>query len=171
MNTETELTIKIVGEEILRKKAEDVTEFGKPLRELADNMYKIMKKSKGIGLAAPQVGVSIKFFIVDIEQKKNSKIEIANPEIIYKSDDEEIMEEGCLSVPGVYADVVRPKSIVVRGYNVEGEQIEITASGLIARALLHENDHLLGTLFIDYLSENERERISPAIKKLKKTKH
>jgi len=169
-NTITDIEIKIYGNDILRKIAEEVTEFGEPLREIADEMYKIMVQSKGIGIAAPQIGISKRFIIVEVDRdrKGNSKIEVVNPKIIFQSSDTNILEEGCLSVPGIYADVKRPNSIIMQGYSVEGEPFEISASGIIARVLLHEYDHLEGTLFIDKIEEKDKKNVENALKKLKK---
>ena len=160
------LELKIIGDGILREKTENVTVFDDDFKELIKKMYKVMVKSKGIGLAAPQVGISKRFFIVDIEQKKDSMIMIANPEVVYTSEDQEEMEEGCLSVPGVWGKVTRPHSIVMKGKNINGEDIQITAEGLFARALLHEKDHLDGILFVDKLSDEEKAKISPDLEKL-----
>lgn len=165
----TQLSIKIYGEEVLRQKAEPVTEFGSPLEELFEEMLEVMRSKRGIGLAAPQVGISKQFFIVEIEKDKN-QIALANPQIVYQSNDCESVEEGCLSVPGVYADVIRPHSIVMQGQNIQGETVQITASGLLARALQHEYDHLQGKLFIDYLDETQLNDVHSALKKLSKRK-
>ena len=169
MDIRTKLKLKIYGEQVLRQKAEPVTEFGEPLIELCKEMYEIMHEKRGIGLAAPQVGVSKRFFIVEIEKDKN-QIVLANPTIIYQSNDCEIMEEGCLSLPGVWADVVRPHSIIMQGQDLQGQMIQITASGLLARALLHEYDHLEGKLFIDHLKEEQLKEFESALKKLSKRK-
>ncbi len=168
MKSETKLEIKIIGEEVLQKKAENVTDFNSELKQIVKEMNEVMENNKGIGLAAPQVGISKKFFIIDIEKTGNSLIFLANPEIMYKSADLEIMEEGCLSVPGVYADVERPHSIIMRGQDLNGNTVEITASGLLARALMHENDHLNGVLFVDLIDETGLKKIKNQLKKLSK---
>lgn len=164
------LELKIFGDEVLREKTENVTVFDDDFKDLIKKMYKVMIKNKGIGLAAPQVGISKRFFIVDIEQKKDSMIMVANPEVIYSSEDQEAMEEGCLSVPGIWANVTRAHSIVMKGKNINGEDIQITAEGLFARALLHEKDHLDGILFVDKIDDKDKAKISSDLEKLENRK-
>lgn len=168
MSANTKFEIKIIGEQVLKEKAGEVTEFNDELKEIVKQMNSVMNESNGIGLAAPQVGISKRFFIVDLEKTDNSLIFLANPEVKYKSSDREIMEEGCLSIPGVYADVERPHSIVVQGQNLDGQRVEITASGLLARALLHEKDHLDGVLFIERVDEKHLKKVKNQLKKLEK---
>jgi peptide deformylase len=164
------LTIKTYGDEVLRAKAEDITTFGEPLRELAEKMYEIMIKLKGIGIAAPQVGVSKKLFIVDLDHNWETALIVANPEITYRSSDTSILEEGCLSVPKVWADVERPNSIILKGFNIEGDPIEVDATGMFARAIQHEYDHIEGILFVDKVVDEQKKLIAPSLKKLKSGK-
>lgn len=168
MSVKTELSIKIYGDEILVKVSEPVEEFGQEFEKIIEEMEQVMYQKKGIGLAAPQVGISKRFFIVNIDGKDGTLIVLANPKIVFSSKDCELMEEGCLSVPGVYANVIRPHSIVIQGQNIKGEPIEITATGLLARAMMHELDHLDGKLFIDRLEDEELKKISSSLKKFKK---
>ncbi len=168
MSSDTKLSLHIYGDEVLRQKAQDVTEFDDKLKKTVEEMIQVMYNNKGVGLAAPQVGISKRFFIVDIDRTENSLIFVANPEISYYSSDKEFFEEGCLSVPGIYAEVERPRSIIMTGQDINGNQIEITASGFLARALMHENDHLSGVLFVDLIPEENNKKVKNQLKKLTK---
>lgn len=140
--------IVIVGDEILRKRSREVTQFDAKLIELLDDMAETMRfEGRGIGLAAPQVGVLKRIFVVDVGDE-HGLIEFVNPEII-SSEGSVIGSEGCLSVPGKSGDVERPEQIVIRAQDRNGTQFEITATGLLAVCICHENDHLDGILFID----------------------
>lgn len=131
--------------ETLRKKSRDVETIDDRILTLLDDMAETMYDANGVGLAAPQVGVLKKVVVIDIGE---GLIELINPVIIYKKG-EQIDAEGCLSVPGRSATVSRPEKVIVRAKNRKGEEIEITGTGLLARALCHEIDHLSGTLYID----------------------
>ena len=147
------------SEKFLRKKTEDFkfSEFEKrALKELVEKMRNTMKKADGIGLSANQIGIGKKFFIVQIPlQDEGGAIirekfyAIFNPKIIKLSKKTAVMEEGCLSMPGLYGPVERPERIVLEGYNQNGKKIKIEASGLLARVFQHEMDHLEGKLFVD----------------------
>lgn len=139
--------------EVLRQEAEEIEEITEEVRDLADKMTETMLREEGIGLAAPQVGVSKKLIVVDLEDEFHI---IINPKIAEKSEEEESMDEGCLSVPGVEAPVSRSKEVLVRGRNLDGEEIELEKEGLPARVFQHEVDHVNGLLFVDRLSEAER---------------
>lgn len=134
-----------VGDSILREKAKPVPKINSSIIKLLDNMKETMEEALGVGLAAPQVGVSKRVIIIDIGE---GLIEVINPEII-SSEGIKLDIEGCLSVPGVKGEVPRGEKILVRGLNRNGDQIEIRAEGLLARAFQHEIDHLEGVLFID----------------------
>lgn len=131
--------------ETLRKKSRDVETIDDRIITLLEDMAETMYDANGVGLAAPQVGVLKKVVVIDIGE---GLIELINPVIIYKKG-EQIDAEGCLSVPGRSATVSRPEKVIVRAKNRKGEEIEITGTGLLARALCHEIDHLSGTLYID----------------------
>ena len=131
--------------ETLRKKSRDVETIDDRILTLLDDMAETMYDANGVGLAAPQVGILKKVVVIDIGE---GLIELINPVIIYKKG-EQIDAEGCLSVPGRSATVSRPEKVIVRAKNRKGEEIEITGTGLLARALCHEIDHLSGTLYID----------------------
>lgn len=132
-------------DEILRKKAQKVNKIGSNIYKLLDNMRDTMYEYNGVGLAAPQIGVSKRVIVVDVGE---GLIELINPEIT-RAEGSETEVEGCLSVPGVIGEVTRPAKIEVRGLNRKGEEVLYRAEGLLARALQHEIDHLEGILFID----------------------
>jgi len=139
--------------EVLRQEAAPIEEITEEVRDLADKMTETMFREDGIGLAAPQVGIGKKLIVINLEDEFHIML---NPEIAEKSGEEESMDEGCLSVPGVEAPVSRSKEVVVRGKNLDGEEVELEKEGLPARVFQHEVDHVNGTLFIDRLSEAER---------------
>jgi len=140
--------IVIVGDEILRKRSREVTQFDIKLFELLDDMAETMRfEGRGIGLAAPQVGVLKRIFVVDIGDE-HGLIEFINPEII-SAEGCVVGSEGCLSVPGQSGDVERPEKIIIRAQDRNGTSFELTATGLLAVCICHENDHLDGILFID----------------------
>lgn len=140
--------IVVVGDEILRKRSREVTQFDAKVVELLEDMAETMRfEGRGIGLAAPQVGVLKRIFVVDVGDE-HGLVEFVNPEII-SFEGSVIGSEGCLSVPGKSGDVERPEKIVIRAQDRGGEFFEITATGLLAVCICHENDHLDGILFID----------------------
>jgi len=153
------LEIKTYPEKVLSRKADPVQEIDGALRHLIDDMIETMYAAPGIGLAAPQVGVSKQLIVIDVRLREDEKIPLIvliNPEIAY-SDGEIDSEEGCLSLPGYIATVKRAERVVVRGLSKEGKLREIEGEGLLARALQHELDHLNGTLLIDRISSIKRE--------------
>ncbi|MGD9926910.1 MAG: peptide deformylase [Sphaerochaeta sp.] len=161
------LDIYTLGEEVLREKCQKVTEFDNALRILVDAMFDTMDEADGVGLAAPQVGVTKRLFVIHIRgEEKRAYI---NPQIIETSIETSTDEEGCLSIPGVWHDVQRPARVTVQAQDVEGKVFQVKADGLLARALQHENDHLNGVLFIDRLSDEEREKMIQAYEKRNKS--
>lgn len=142
-----------IGDEILRAKAKEVTKFDDRIYKLLNNMMETLIQEDGVGLAAPQIGVS-KRVIIAYQEENDKVIELINPEII-SSSGEVIDNEGCLSVPGRIGKVNRAKDIVVKGQNADGEPIQINASGMFARIIQHEIDHLNGILFVDKLEKEE----------------
>ncbi len=171
MNTRNETIayqLSYYGSEVLRRVADEVTEIDQEVADLVENMFHVMKRERGIGLAAPQVGISRKIIAVDLEVYRGTVFSLINPEIIGDSGDETLFEEGCLSVPGIMHDVVRPGEISVKGITLEGKEVQIDASGLMARVLQHEIDHLNGILFIDRLEDYVRKELTPELKKIKK---
>lgn len=151
----------------LRTKAAPVEKVDDEIRTLISNMLETMYSAPGIGLAATQVDVHKRVIVIDISDEKNSPLCLINPEIISRSG-EERMEEGCLSVPGVYEEVIRSNSIRVRSLNQQGEPFEIEADELLAVCIQHEMDHLEGKLFVDYLSDLKRQRIRKKMEKFRR---
>ena len=137
--------IRKYGDDILRKNCRDVEQIDKRLLTLIKDMFETMYEADGVGLAAPQVGILKRLFVVDIG---DGPLVFINPEIIETSGTQ-IDDEGCLSLPGRMEEVMRPNYVKARAINEKGEEFEIEAEGLLARAILHEYDHLNGTLFID----------------------
>jgi peptide deformylase len=142
------LDIYVLGAPVLRTETIPVTDITDDLRRLVEDMFETMRAAQGIGLAAPQVGRTERVAIVDVD---SDPIVLINPEIIAEAGRERA-EEGCLSIPDIYGDVDRAARVTVRAIDLEGRTFEREASELLARAFLHEIDHLHGKLFIDYLS-------------------
>lgn len=161
------IPVKRYGEEVLRKKAGPVTDFGPAFRRLADDMAETMYAAPGIGLAAPQVGVGIRLIVLDVTRNGSvgQLYRLANPEIVETSVETDKQDEGCLSVPGFFEPVVRPIRAVVRGQDVEGLQVVIEAEGILARCFMHEVDHLEGILFVDRLAVLRRKLLKNKLKK------
>ena len=162
----TILDICTYPEEILRQRAEPVTEIDGEVVKLVDRMAETMYSAPGIGLAATQVGVAKQVLVADIAPRKpeSELIVLINPEII-AAEGEVTFEEGCLSVPDFQAEVKRHEKITVRGLNLKGEAVEIEAEGLLAIVLQHEIDHLNGMLFIDRLSKLKRDLYKRRVRK------
>ena len=158
--------IKTYGEECLVKESTAVEKIDDELREILDNMVETMHDSNGVGLAAPQVGINKKYFVIDVNDGVIRKI--VNPEILEYSEDFDESDEGCLSVPGIYKKVKRSFQIKVRYQDENGEVKEETMKGFLAKAFQHEYDHLFGVLFIDKISPVAKRLISKKLKHLKK---
>lgn len=156
------------GHDTLKKIAEDVRDIDGEMNKLIDSMYNVMYRARGIGLAAPQIDVSRRVIILDIEERENISMEIINPVIREFSERLEPYEEGCLSVPGITKDIIRPSQILVTGFDRDGKEMRFEAAGLLARVIQHEVDHLNGILFIDRLEDFERGELRPELKKIKK---
>lgn len=138
-------------------------EVNEDIIDLAHTMLEKMYTDDGLGLAAPQVGVDKRIFVCHV-QNDHARIFI-NPQLIGTSQEQSSYEEGCLSIPGVYADVTRPSSISVQALNERGRPFNLEAHGMLARVILHEMDHLKGVLFIDHLEEKRREKLLKAYNK------
>ena len=153
-------------EEILRQRAEPITEIDEEVVKLVDHMAETMYSAPGIGLAATQVGVAKQLLVADIAPRRpeSELIVLINPEIV-AAEGEVIIEEGCLSVPEYQAEVKRHERVTVRGLNLKGEEVEIEAEGLLAVVLQHEIDHLNGMLFIDRLSKLKRDLYKRKVRK------
>ena len=154
------LRIRIIGDNILREKAEEVTDFDDQLKSLIDEMIETMHESDGIGLAAPQVGISKRFLVADISPVESGHDPMAfiNP-VILEANGEIELEEGCLSIPGVRENVNRPEEILLKYQSVTGEEKTEKFTGWMSRVLQHEIDHLDGILFIDHLGTVKRKLI------------
>ncbi len=159
-------SICIYGNEVLRKKTKFIKTYNARLQKLVDEMFETMYHSNGIGLAGPQVGVLKKLFVVDTLEA-GEKVALANPKIIWQSEDTWLMNEGCLSIPGLEGEVERPLKIRVKANDpMTGDEIELDAEGLFARVILHENDHLNGVLFIDHLNSADRASLERKLQEL-----
>lgn len=149
--------IRTAGDPVLRQVAKPVEKFEGYLHTLLDDMIETMYEADGVGLAAPQIGISKRIVVIDVG---DGPIELINPRII-SAEGEELDVEGCLSVPSVRGEVKRAAKVTAEGFNRRGEKVEITGEGLLARALQHELDHLDGILFIDkvirFVKDNKKE--------------
>ncbi len=150
---------------ILRRQSEQINAIDDGLSELFDNMTETMYIADGVGLAAPQIGVSKQLFVVDAGE---GPMVFLNPEIIRQDDEQETVEEGCLSLPGIHVDVTRARRIVLRSLDESGRVREIEADGLLARVFQHEIDHLNGVLIIDHASSVQRALLRSKLRKLEK---
>ena len=164
------LPITLYGDKILRKKAHRVSDVDLDTVKLIKDMFETMKNASGIGLAANQVGADKQIFIVDlsaIEGYEQSKpVVLINPKIESFSDEKVVIEEGCLSIPDVRAEVERPKKVIVTYQDTNMKEQEIEASELLSRVIQHEFDHLQGVLFIDRIPQLQRKLLEPQLKKL-----
>ncbi|MCB1671070.1 MAG: peptide deformylase [Gammaproteobacteria bacterium] len=149
----------------LRTVASPVTEFDDDLQALIGDLFETMYEAQGIGLAATQVNVHKRLLVIDLSENKDSPQVFINPEFEVIDDEETEYDEGCLSVPGYYETVCRPKAIRVTAQNINGEQFELEATGLLSTCIQHEIDHLNGKLFVDYLSTLKRNRIRQKLEK------
>lgn len=165
------LPILVAPDPRLAKQSAPVTEVNDDIRQLMDNMLETMYAAPGIGLAAPQVGVLKRVIVLDVagEDEPPKALRMANPEIIWVSDDDAEYNEGCLSVPDHYADVVRPAACTIKYLDENNKAQELSASGLLATCIQHEIDHLQGVLFIDHLTSLKRNIILRKLLKAKKS--
>ena len=148
----------------LRNVAKPVAQVDDSVRKLIDDMFETMYEAPGIGLAAIQVNQLRRVIVVDISEERNQPLALVNPEILDKQGEEE-MDEGCLSVPGIYEKVTRADRVRVRAFDRDGKSFEMEAEGLLAVCIQHEIDHLDGKLFVDYLSNLKRQRIRKKLEK------
>ena len=149
----------------LHKVAAPVTQFDERLEKLVADMAETMYEVPGIGLAATQVDVHEQVVVIDTSEDKSALIAFINPEILWSSDDRQVYDEGCLSVPGIYDGVERPSQVKVRAFDVKGQPFELDADGLLAVCIQHEMDHLKGKVFVEYLSPLKRNRIKAKLQK------
>lgn len=163
------LPIIVAPDPRLKTKAKPVDKVDAEISQLMDDMMETMHGANGIGLAAPQVGVQKRVLVMDISAKDEdpTPVYMANPEIVWASEDEDLHEEGCLSLPDQFADVVRPRAVRVRYLDHENEIRELDADEMLAVCVQHEMDHLDGTLFVDHVSSLKRNMI---LRKLQKSR-
>ena len=157
------------GNPVLEKKSEIVTVFDDELRKLIDDMFESMYAARGVGLAAPQIGISRRIAVIDVTFKEDpkAKLVLINPEIIH-TEGRFKQSEGCLSIPDFRENVSRPRAVTVRAQDEHGKIFELTGEELLARALQHETDHLNGKLYISHISALKRDLIKRKIRKLVK---
>jgi len=162
--------IVLLGDPILRREAEEVTVFDDELRMLVRDMFETMYHAEGIGLAAPQIGLSKRIIVVDLRLQEDEELPqstaVVNPVVVWSSDDTEKQTEGCLSIPGLEEFVWRPVSVRVEGKDPEGNDVVVEAHELFARALQHEIDHVNGILFLDRVSPLKRKMLLKKWKKM-----
>jgi len=163
--TRTPLRLRYYGDPVLRKKAEPVAAFPLEIAEFVDGLYECMYREAGIGLAAPQVGLLKRVFVLDVAEEGGDRVKRAfvNPVIVTK-EGSDTAEEGCLSIPGIRADVKRAARVVVEAQDEHGAPFRLAAEGLLARAIQHETDHLDGVLFVDRLSAIHRKLLEGKLK-------
>lgn len=149
----------------LHKIAKPVAVFDERLAKLVADMAETMYDAPGIGLAATQVDVHEQVVVIDTSEDKSGLTAFINPEILWASEEKQVYDEGCLSVPGIYDGVERPSKVKVRAFNVKGEPFELEADGLLAVCIQHEMDHLQGKVFVEYLSPLKRNRIKTKLQK------
>ncbi|MGB8770062.1 MAG: peptide deformylase [Candidatus Korobacteraceae bacterium] len=157
------------GDPVLEKPAAPVTVFDDELRKLVEDMFESMYAAHGVGLAAPQIGIGKRIAVIDVTFKEDpdAKIVLVNPEII-RTEGRLTADEGCLSLPEFREKVTRPRRVTARAQNVEGKTIEVNGEELLARALVHETDHLNGRLYISHISALKRDMMKRKIRKLVK---
>lgn len=157
------LPIRILGDPVLREPAKPVESFDRALRHLAKDMIETMYDAPGVGLAGPQVGISLRLFVFD--DGEHGPLFVANPELL-DADGEITEEEGCLSIPGPYHPTTRYKTIRCRASDVRGKPLDLVAEGLLARIFQHETDHLAGMLYIDRLDDDGRKAVLAELRRI-----
>ena len=162
------MNIVIYPDPVLRQRAKPLTEINKEVCKKVEEMMELMHQANGIGLAAPQVGWSVRLFIIDAAGDKHGEKVFINP-VIVEETGEVNKEEGCLSFPGIMSKIIRAQRIRAYAYNLKGQKLEIESEGLVARAWQHELDHLNGCLFIDKMSPANRLAISHQLKEFERT--
>jgi len=155
-----------LGDELLRKKAEKIDEFDEEIINTANQMLAILKRDRGVGIAGPQIGFMKRMFVTCVDGD-GCRVYI-NPSILETSHETVKFEEGCLSIPGVYANVIRSESIKIQAWNEKGRPFTLETKGLLARVIQHEYDHLEGVLFLDHVPEKKRGKLIEKYEKNKK---
>jgi len=161
--------IRIVGDPVLRQKTPEMTDIDGKMHDLVQGMFEAMYAAPGIGLAAPQVGVKERFFVYDLGDDRGGQQVLINP-LITGSDGEWTYEEGCLSVPGQYFEITRPKEIEVTGRDLDGNEVSFEADELLARLVQHELDHLDGVLLLDHLDDDQAKAAKKHVRELQMRK-
>jgi len=162
----SKLNIKVYPDRTLKRKAKPIAKIGKAEQKLAYDMVETMRSADGVGLAGPQVGISKRIIVAEDVDNNRSALMLINPKVVKKKGRSRFCE-GCLSVPGIMSDVLRPESVSVEALNLDGEVIRLDTKGLLARILQHEIDHLDGILFIDRISFLKRKKIMKKISSAK----
>jgi len=157
------LPIRILGDPVLREPAKPVESFDRALRQLAKDMIETMYEAPGVGLAAPQVGISLQLFVFD--DGEHGPRFVANPELL-DAEGEVTQEEGCLSIPGPYHPTTRAQRVRCRGLDAHGKPLDLVADGLLARIFQHETDHLRGKLYIDRLDDDGRKAVLAELRRI-----
>ena len=160
--------ILIIPDAVLRQKSEAVAAVDKDLRALVEDMFETMYDAPGIGLAAIQIGVPRRVVTMDLAKDPKEPQVFINPEIVWRSDEQSVYEEGCLSIPDYYGEVERPQAVKVKYRDLDWKEHEIEADGLLATCIQHEIDHLNGVLFIDHISKLKRDMVMKKFKKAAK---
>jgi peptide deformylase len=156
--------IRIVGDPVLKQRATEITEIDGKIARLADDMIVTMHEAPGVGLAAPQIGVRKRIFTYDLYDETGPKV-VINP-VITETRGEWVYEEGCLSVPGLSWEIVRPKEVHLTGLDLDGNEVSVEADELLARCFLHELDHLDGVLLLERLDDEQRKAAKRAVREL-----
>jgi len=164
----SQLTILRYPDPRLHTVAKPVAAVDARLRKLADDMFETMYEASGIGLAATQVNVHERLIVIDVSEERNQPMVLINPEILWASEEKRVGDEGCLSVPGIYDGVERSLAIKVQALDLDGKSQVYEAEGMLAVCIQHEMDHLLGKVFVEYLSPLKRNRIKTKMIKQKK---
>ena len=167
MSRQNVLGIKVYGASVLRQKSANVKKMDKDILTLIDAMALIMYENKGIGLAAPQIGVAKRVIVADTGEGRGLTV-LINPKIVW-SEGSETKQEGCLSFPGIYLDIKRPKKVIVEGLDRRGGRVRMDADGLLARVLQHEIDHVDGVLMVDRVGKKALKGIKKELENLKKS--
>jgi peptide deformylase len=166
MSAPLEFQIRIYPEPVLRKRAEPVERFDEELQAFVAAMFQRMRDSQGVGLAAPQVGHRLRILVLNPTGEPGDDLALVNPEIVERSGPQTTFEEGCLSFPSIYAEVVRPDRCRVQARDVQGEAIELELEGFPSRIVQHEYDHLEGVLLVDRMSPGDEVRNKAALEDL-----
>jgi peptide deformylase len=164
----TQLTILRYPDPRLHTVAKPVADVNQRLSQLVSDMFETMYEAAGIGLAATQVDVHERLIVIDVSEKRDEPMVLINPELVWRSEETRLGEEGCLSVPGIYDGVERSLAVKVQALNLDGQSQIYEAEGMLAVCIQHEMDHLLGKVFVEYLSPLKRNRIKTKLVKQKK---